>query len=56
MNRSGQTMIFMVMILVILAFVVLWNLDLHKILFVKFLCQNAGMPRQLRPLAGKRSA
>ncbi len=41
-TRSGQTLIFVVMILIILFFVVLWNFDLHKILFVKFLSQNAG--------------
>ena len=40
--RRGQTMIFMVMILVILAFVALWNFDLHKILFVKSVSRNAG--------------
>ncbi|MBN1669996.1 MAG: hypothetical protein JXR37_03120 [Kiritimatiellae bacterium] len=41
-RRSGQTMIFMIMLLVILAFVVLWNFDVHKILFVKTRSQNAG--------------
>jgi len=41
-TRSGQTMIFLVMILIILLFVVLWNVDLHKIVYVKFLSQNAG--------------
>lgn len=41
-DRSGQTMIFLIMILVILAFVALWNFDLHKIIYVKSLSQNAG--------------
>lgn len=40
--RAGQTMIFLVVILVILALVVLWNFDLHKIIAVKFRSQNAG--------------
>ncbi len=35
-------MIFIIMILVILAFVALWNFDLHKIVYVKSLSQNAG--------------
>lgn len=35
-------MIFVMMILIILLFVVLWNFDLHKILSVKFMSQNAG--------------
>jgi hypothetical protein len=41
-NRSGQALIFIIMILVILAFVALWNFDLHKIIYVKSLSQNAG--------------
>ena len=41
-RRSGQTMIFLIMALVILAFVAIWNFDLHKIVFVKSLSQNAG--------------
>jgi len=40
--RRGQTIIFLVMLVVILAFVVLWNFDVHKILFVKAKSQNAG--------------
>ncbi|MEK7270759.1 MAG: hypothetical protein AAB215_07465, partial [Planctomycetota bacterium] len=35
-------MIFFLMVLVILVFVVLWNYDLHKILYVKSLTQNGG--------------
>ncbi|MFO7871806.1 MAG: Tad domain-containing protein [Kiritimatiellia bacterium] len=41
-RRSGQTVIFLIMVVAILAFVVLWNFDLHKILFVKSRSQNAG--------------
>ena len=41
-KRSGQSMVFLVMIVVVLLFVVLWNFDLHKILTVKSLSQNAG--------------
>lgn len=41
-SKSGQAMIFIIMILVILAFVALWNFDLHKIIYVKNLSQNAG--------------
>lgn len=41
-SRSGQALIFIIMILVILAFVGLWNFDLHKIIYVKSLSQNAG--------------
>ncbi len=40
--RSGQAMIFIIMVLVILAFVALWNFDLHKVIFVKTVSQNAG--------------
>lgn len=40
--RSGQAMIFIFMILVILFFVALWNFDLHKVVFVKSVSQNAG--------------
>lgn len=39
---SGQVMIFLIMVLVILAFIVLWNFDLHKILHIKSITQNAG--------------
>lgn len=35
-------MIFFIMVLVILVFVVLWNYDLHKILYVKSIAQNGG--------------
>jgi hypothetical protein len=35
-------MIFLIMALVILAFVAIWNFDLHKIIYVKSLSQNAG--------------
>lgn len=35
-------MIFMIMILVILAFVVMWNFDVHKIINTKAVTQNAG--------------
>lgn len=41
-SRSGQVMIFFIMILVILVFIVLWNFDLHKLLYVKSVSQNAG--------------
>ncbi len=41
-GASGQTMIFMIMALVIITFVVLWNIDLHKILHLKSRTQNAG--------------
>ena len=35
-------MIFLIMILVILAFVVMWNFDVHKIIHTKAVTQNAG--------------
>lgn len=41
-RRAGQTVVFMMVMLVILIFVVIWNFDLHKILFVKNVSQNAG--------------
>lgn len=41
-RKHGQVMIFLIMVLVALVFVVLWNFDLHKILFVKSRTQNAG--------------
>lgn len=41
-RRAGQTMIFLLMICVILALVVLWNFDLHKIITVKLRAQNGG--------------
>lgn len=40
--QSGQTMVFMIMVLVILSFVVLWNFDLHTVLHLKSRTQNAG--------------
>lgn len=41
-ERSGQTLIFLVLILVILAFVALFNFDLHKTVFIKTVAQNGG--------------
>lgn len=41
-GSSGQAIIFLVMILVILVFIVLWNFDLHKVLYAKSISQNAG--------------
>ena len=41
-RRAGQAIIFFIMVLVILVFVVLWNYDLHRMLYVKSLTQNAG--------------
>jgi hypothetical protein len=41
-RRSGQTMVFLLMVIVALVFIVLWNFDLHKILSVKLRSQNAG--------------
>jgi cellobiose-specific phosphotransferase system component IIB len=41
-RRSGQVVIFLVTMLVILFFVVVWNFDLHTIIRVKQLSQNAG--------------
>lgn len=40
--RDGQAIVFVLMVLVILAFVALWQFDLHKTLFVKFKSRNAG--------------
>jgi hypothetical protein len=40
--RSGQTMLFALMVLVIATFVVLWMFDVHKTLFVKARSRNAG--------------
>ncbi len=40
--RSGQSLIFILLALVILIFVVLWNFDLHKTINVKLTTQNAG--------------
>lgn len=41
-RRAGQTMIFLLAVVVALAFVVLFNFDLHKVLAVKLRSQNAG--------------
>lgn len=41
-RRSGQAMVFMIVVLVIVLFIVVWNFDLHKILSVKSKSQNAG--------------
>ncbi|MCK5850273.1 MAG: hypothetical protein KAH23_05105 [Kiritimatiellae bacterium] len=40
--KSGQTIIFLAIAIVILTFMILWNFDLHKILHVKYITQNAG--------------
>lgn len=40
--HAGQALIFILVTLVILFFVVLWNVDLHKTLHVKMLSQNGG--------------
>lgn len=41
-KRAGQAMIFMLMALVIMVFAVMWNVDVHKILHLKSMTQNAG--------------
>ncbi|MEI8123091.1 MAG: Tad domain-containing protein, partial [bacterium] len=41
-QRSGQAMIFVILVVVILSFVALFNFDLHKVIYVKSLSQNAG--------------
>lgn len=41
-RRTGQAMIFAIMIVIILSFIALWNFDLHKTFYVKSLSQNAG--------------
>ena len=41
-RKKGQAMVFFLIVLVILVFVVMWNFDLHKILFAKYVTQNAG--------------
>ena len=41
-GKSGQAMIFITFVVVILAVVALWNFDLHKIVTVKQISQNAG--------------
>jgi hypothetical protein len=42
LGRSGQALIFIVMVVVILFFVALWTFDVYKALRVKGLTQNAG--------------
>ena len=41
-RRTGQTMIFLLMVCVILALVVLFNFDVHKMITVKLRAQNGG--------------
>ncbi|MFW5870929.1 MAG: pilus assembly protein TadG-related protein [Verrucomicrobiota bacterium] len=41
-SRTGQTIIFLLVVLVILTLAVLWQFDVHRILFVKSRTQNAG--------------
>jgi len=41
-SKAGQAAVFMLMALVVLAFMVLWKLDLHTILFNKDRAQTAG--------------
>jgi len=41
-NRSGQTLIFLLMVMVILVFAVLWNVDIHKIIGLRSRSQHAG--------------
>lgn len=40
--RRGQTVVFLLMALTLLAFIFLWNVDLHRIVAAKSLSQNAG--------------
>jgi hypothetical protein len=40
--KSGQAIIFVVLVLVVLSFVMLWNFDLHKTLYVKIRARDAG--------------
>ncbi len=40
--RSGQAMIFIVMMVIIMTSFVLWNFDLHKVIYIKNVSQNAG--------------
>jgi hypothetical protein len=40
-SRSGQAMIFVIMVVVVLAFVVIWHFDLHKTFFVKVRARDA---------------
>ncbi len=41
-QRRGQTLPFFIMALLIMAVIVIWNFDLHKIYSVKYKAQNAG--------------
>lgn len=41
-RRHGQTLIFLLMVLLVLFFAAIWHFDLHKIIYVKTLSQNAG--------------
>ncbi len=41
-GRRGQVLIFLLMVLLILFFLAMWHFDLHKILYVKSVSQNAG--------------
>jgi len=41
-NRSGQAMLFLIMVLLIGTFVVLWNFDLHRAVIVKMKVRDAG--------------
>ena len=41
-NKRGQTLIFLLMVMVILVFAVLWNVDIHKIIALKSRSQHAG--------------
>ena len=40
--RSGQAIIFLIVVLVILALLALWTFDVHKVFYVKAHSQNAG--------------
>lgn len=41
-RRRGQAMVFFILALTLLAFVALWNVDLHRVVGVKVMGQNAG--------------
>jgi len=41
-GKRGQAIIFLIMALVILFFAVIWNVDLHKIVGIRSISQNAG--------------
>ncbi len=41
-RQRGQTLIFLIMIVLVLFFLTMWHFDLHKIIYVKTLSQNAG--------------